>query len=327
MDIDSLRHLQVQLLDKERGELLERLRVTGKRIDHFERALRRVEIPYLDKDYDAQLAKESRLYEQTRQQKIASAAARHRESLNLKRRLERILPDYQSYRGIVTEKQSEEFGMRQHEALNALESEKAKRQAAYDRYIEEERRRKDEEEREAAREAERRLREEEEARRKEEAERREAEEKARILEEERLAKQRAREEERRYRIPISNVQDSYRLFRKQDEMLEKQRQREREAEEKIAKRRQQALASTVPAQGLKPSANAWRPRRREGDQQEGDSGRRPTPRWTNDSAPERSPSRDRLPQAEGSPRSGSPAQPNPPPAPGRYVPPGKRSVK
>ena len=323
MDIDSLRYLQVQLLDKERGELLERLRVTGKRIDHFERALRRVEIPYLNKDYDAQLAKESRLYEQNRQQKIALAAARHRESLNLKRRLQRILPDYQNYRGIITEKQSEEFQMRQNEAHNALESEKAKRQAAYDRYIEEERRRMEEEEREIAREAERRQREEEEARRREEAERKEAEEKARILEEERLAKQRAREEERRYQIPISYMHNSYRLFRKQDEMLEKQRQREREAEEKIAKRRQAALASAPPSQGLKTSANAWRPRRREDDQQEGDSGRR---RWANDSTPE---PRDRLPRTDGSPRSGSPAQPNTPtpPAPGRYVPPGRRSAK
>jgi translation initiation factor 3 subunit A len=198
MDMDSLRRLQVELLDKERGELLERLRVTGRRIDHFERALRRVEIPYLNQDYDAQLAKESRLYEHNRQQKLALADARHKESLSLKMRLKRILPDYQSYRRVVTEKQSEEFQKRQRQARNALESEKAKRQAAYDKYMEEERRRKEEEEMEAAREAERKQREEEEARKKEEAEKKEAEEKARILEEQRLAKQRERDEQRRY---------------------------------------------------------------------------------------------------------------------------------
>jgi translation initiation factor 3 subunit A len=198
LDMDSLRRLQVDLLDKERMELQNKLFFTGKRIDHFERALRRKEVSYLDQDYESQLAKESRLYEHNRQQKISLAAARHKESLGLKNRLQRILPDYQSYRAVITEKQSEEFQMRQHEAHTALESEKAKRQAAYDRYIEEERRRREEQEREAAREAEKRQREEEEERKKEEAERKEAEEKARILEEERLSKQRERDEQRRY---------------------------------------------------------------------------------------------------------------------------------
>jgi len=206
LDMDSLRRLQVDLLDKERLELQNKLFFTGKRIDHFERALRRKEVSYLDQDYESQLAKESRLYEHNRQQKIALASARHKEGLSLKNRLQRILPDYQSYRRVITEKQSEEFQMRQHEAQSALESEKAKRQATYDRYVEEERRRREEEEREAAKDAERRQREEEDARKREEAERNEAKEKARILEEERLAKQRERDEQRRYFLSVTIVQ-------------------------------------------------------------------------------------------------------------------------
>jgi translation initiation factor 3 subunit A len=327
LDMDSLRRLQVDLLDKERLELQNKLFFTGKRIDHFERALRRKEVSYLDQDYESQLAKESRLYEHNRQQKISLAAARHKESLILKNRLQRILPDYQSYRGVITEKQSEEFQMRQHEAHTALKSEKAKRQAAYDRYVEEERRRREEEEREAAREEEKRQREQEEERRKEEAERKEAEEKARILEEERLAKQRERDEQRRYPLYVTVCMQLILicLFRKQDEMAEKQRQREREAEEKIAKRKQQALTGSSPSPGLTTSTNAWRPRPRQGDQLEADSARHPAPRWANSNTPERSPSRDRIARADGSPRAGSPAQA--PPAPGRYVPPGKRSAQ
>src|SRR5438045_6882104 len=107
MDTDSLRRLQVIQLDKERGELSEKLRVTGKRIDHFERALRREEIPLLNKDYDIQLAQESRLYEHKKQQKLALAAARHKESINMKKRLERVMPDYRAYRTTIAEKQSE----------------------------------------------------------------------------------------------------------------------------------------------------------------------------------------------------------------------------
>src|SRR5437762_753395 len=134
MDTESLRRLQVIQLDKERGELHEKLRVAGKRIDHFERALRREEIPLLNQDYEIQLAQESRLYEQNRQQKLALAAARHKESINLKKRLERVLPDYKGYRTTIQEKKSEEFQTRQNDAHKALEAEKAKRRAAFNKF-------------------------------------------------------------------------------------------------------------------------------------------------------------------------------------------------
>jgi translation initiation factor 3 subunit A len=198
MDTDTLRRLQVIQLDKERGELHEKLRVTGKRIDHFERALRREEIPLLNKDYDAQLAQEFRLYDQNRQQKLVLAATRHKESINLKRRLQRVLPDYQAYRTTIAEKKSEEFQDRQNEAQNELEAEKARRRSAYHKHQEEQRREKEEKEMQEQLERERRHKEEEEAIAKEEAERKEAAEKARIIEEERAEKVRIREAERRY---------------------------------------------------------------------------------------------------------------------------------
>jgi len=187
MDTDSLRRLQVIQLDKERGELNERLRVTGKRIDHFERALRREEIPLLERDYEEQLANEAKIYEHNKQQKLALAAARHRESLNLKRRLQRILPDYQTYRTVIEEKKSEEFEARLREAREALEAEKEKRLAEFERYKNEQRRIKEEKERQEELEREKKRKEEEEALAKEEAARQEAE-----------ARQRARLEERKY---------------------------------------------------------------------------------------------------------------------------------
>ena len=185
MDTESLRRLQVIQLDKERGELHEKLRITGKRIDHFERALRREEIPLLNKDYEVQLAQEARIFEQNRQLKLALAAARHKESINMKKRLERVLPDYKAYREIIGEKQSEEFQNRLNEAHAALEAEKAKRRSAYLKFQEEERRKKEAREREEELERERQRKEAEEAIAREEAARKEAEEKARIREEER----------------------------------------------------------------------------------------------------------------------------------------------
>lgn len=117
--------------------------------------------------------------------------------------------------------------------------------------------------------------------------------------------------------------------------MEKQKQREQEAEEKIARRRQQALGSaSLP--GLKPSSNAWRPtiRRTEGEvmgrQNEDDNVKtRPAARWNNNTVADRSSSRDKLPpRSDGSSRTESPSgtktSPAPAPAPGRYIPPAAR---
>jgi translation initiation factor 3 subunit A len=194
MDTESLRRLQVIQLDKERGELHEKMRTTGKRIDHFERALRREEIPLLNKDYEDQLAHEEQIYKANRQKRLDLAAAKHEESIELKRRLARVLPDYYAYRHIIEEKRHEEFQARRKAANAALEVEKAKRRAAYQKYLEEQRLAEEERQRQEELEAERERQEEEERLQKEEAAQQAAAEKARI-----------REEERRYLLHAMNV--------------------------------------------------------------------------------------------------------------------------
>jgi translation initiation factor 3 subunit A len=183
LNTEGLRRLQLLQLDRERGELYERLRATGKRIDHFERALRREEIPLLNKDYEVQLATELQMYEQDRQQKLALAAARHQESIKLKRRLQRILPDYEAFRRMVKEKRSEEFRKREQDAIAVLEMEKERRRAAYEKYQEEERRIEEEKHRQEKLEVERQRKEETERRAKAEAAQKEAAEQARAREE------------------------------------------------------------------------------------------------------------------------------------------------
>ena len=205
MDTESLRRLQVIQLDRERGELHEKLRQTGKRIDHYERALRREEIPYLNADYDRQLADEARIFEAARQKKLALARQRHLESVELKKRLARVLPDYKAYRDTIKEKRSEEFQQREREARAALEAEKAKRIAAHKKRLEDERREREEREAAEQRERERIQREEEEAQAKVEALRKAAEE-----------KKRQREDEQRYQnfIAILTIQKTGRNRRK-----------------------------------------------------------------------------------------------------------------
>jgi translation initiation factor 3 subunit A len=313
MDTESLRRLQLIQLDKERGELHEKMRIAGKRIDHFERALRREEIPLLNEDYEKQLELEKKTYEENKKTKLAAAAARHQENIKLKRRLERMLPDYNAYRATIKEKRSEEFEAREKEARVALEAEKQRRRAAYEQYLEEERRAEEEREREEEAERERLRKEEEERIAKEEATRKEAAERTRI-----------REEERRY---IQNS-DHWLTKRKQDEILEKQRQREKEAEENLARRRaqQQQGAAAPPSSGLRPSPGAWRPRRNLDDSSPRpvESPRTGGSRWGND----RPTSTDRFsPMQDSTSGTKSPSRTDTPPAPapGRYVPPARRS--
>lgn len=229
MDTESLRRLQLIQLDKERGELSEKLRQTGKRIDHFERALRREEIPLLNDDYEIQLALEKATYEENKRQKLALAAARHKESLQLKKRLERIMPDYQTYREIIKEKRSEEFQAMENEAKKALEAEKARRRVAYQKRQEEIRRAEEERIRREEEEEDRRQKEEEERIAKEEAARKEAEEKAR-----------KREEERRYVtlyvLHLMFVGKQMRIWRNRDNANGKPKRKLRVAEQRSLNR-------------------------------------------------------------------------------------------
>lgn len=139
----------------------------------------------MNEDYQKQLELEKKTYEENKKTKLALAAAKHQESIKLKRRLERMLPDYNAYRATIKEKRSEEFETREREARAALEAEKQRRRAAYEQYLEEERRAEEERQREEEAERERLHKEEEERIAKEEAARKEAAERTRIREEER----------------------------------------------------------------------------------------------------------------------------------------------
>jgi len=115
--------------------------------------------------------------------------------------------------------------------------------------------------------------------------------------------------------------------------LEKQKQREREAEEKIARKRQEAAAGSDASTGLRPSANAWR-RRTEGGtpsyQRDNDSKPRPNARWNDNGTSDRSTSRDGVPpRSDATNRTSSPSdsQTPLPPTRGRYVPPARRAAQ
>lgn len=112
LDSARIRQLKLQALEKEKNEIGEKLRVTAKRLDHLERAYRQEETKHLPEDYEKQLAADRAAYEQTKQETLEDAKARHASDLELKKRLSRLLSVYDSYKSDIQEQRKAEFARR-----------------------------------------------------------------------------------------------------------------------------------------------------------------------------------------------------------------------
>ncbi len=249
LDSNRLRLLRISQLEKEKNDLYKNLRVTGKRIDHLERAFRKEELKLLPKDYEAQSARDIAAYDKLKQEKLKEAERKHREDVALKHRLSRLLPIYEQFRNDLEGRRHEEFEKRRRlaekEYQNAVEKRK---RSVKERKIREQREREEAEKR--ARDEEERAQKEKELKAAEENERklREAEAKAKG------------EEERRYVPESGTVQrnSSNARNRKLDEKAKIQRKREAEAEAKLeakkagirAPPRTATPTRTEPANGL-----------------------------------------------------------------------------
>lgn len=186
LDSNRLRLLRISQLEKEKNDLHKNLRVTGKRIDHLERAFRKEEIKLLPKDFEAQRARDVASYDKNKEETLKQSERKHKDDVALKHRLRRLLPVYEQFRGNLEERRHEEFEKRRKQAEREYQNAVEKRKRS-----ERERKAREQLERD---EAERRAREEEE-RIAREAEQKAAEEveRKRVLAEEKAK----REEERR----------------------------------------------------------------------------------------------------------------------------------
>lgn len=253
--------MQVEQLEKEKKELNERMRVIAKRLDHVERAYRKDERPLLALDYEIQQANDKEVFEATQKARLEDQRAAHQQALETKKRLARMMDEYNVRKDSILSKRGEEYAAKQAAAQKKIEEEKAKRRAAVLKAREEERLREEEEERN------RREKEEEEARLEagmsipcsnpscphvpfteriaeeerlaaEEADARAAEEAKKKEEEEKAAEiRRKREEERAAAIEEARMR----------------MQREEEAAERARERKAQAAAAE-----RAPAPDAWR---------------------------------------------------------------------
>ncbi|CAG8206722.1 unnamed protein product [Penicillium salamii] len=228
LDANRLRAMKLAQLEKEKNDLNDRVRTTAKRIDHLERAFRREELKHISSDYDAQKKADQELYDKQSAMAIKESKEKHAEAVALKHRLGRLVPQFSNFRKEVSEKRHEEFEKRRKAAEREFEAKKKQRVKDVQERRRRERQEREEQERQRQEEEERAAREEQERSAREE-------ERRRILIEEKAK----REEERSLVSPPSDRRTHHanNTNSKMDEMAIRQRQREEEAEARLAARK------------------------------------------------------------------------------------------
>jgi translation initiation factor 3 subunit A len=116
--------------EKEKKELSERLRIVAKRVDRIERAYRKDARLLLAQDYEQQRTTDRETFAAIQTQCKEGARLAHKEDLETKKRLARMLPDYEKRRVVVIAKKGEEYAKRKDAARRKIEGEKAKRRKA-----------------------------------------------------------------------------------------------------------------------------------------------------------------------------------------------------
>lgn len=234
LDSNSLRHIKLAQLEKEKNELNDRVRITAKRIDHLERAYRREELKHLPADYEAQRKLDLEVYEKNKADTLAAAKLKHKEDVALKHRLGRLVPYFNDFRKNLQEKRHVEFEKNRKAAEREFENKKRQRIKEVQERLRRERMEREEEERRQREEQER-------------IEREEQEKAARDAERRRqlAAEKAAREEERRYGFAVMSdcifAQLTNTLVRILDEKAAIQKKREEEAEAKLKARKAGAV--------------------------------------------------------------------------------------
>lgn len=187
LDSNQLRAMKLAQLEKEKREMADKLRITGKRIDHLERAYRREEVKILPQDLERQRAEDLAAYDEKKRITLENSKKQHEDAVALKKRLSRLVAPYEQFRDEIKQQRHQQFEQRRKAAEKQLKAEMEKRRQDFHASKEKERHLKEEAERKQAEEEEReRQAEEERIKKEEETRARMAEEKAR------------RDEERKY---------------------------------------------------------------------------------------------------------------------------------
>ena len=161
LDSNRLRALKLAQLEREQNDINEKMRITAKRIDHLERAFRKEEAKKLPEEYATQRERDLEAYDKIKSQTLKDAEAKHKDNVELKHRLTRLVPFYESFKENIVERRHDEFEKSRRDAEKELERQIALRRKEFrDRKAREKRERAEqdrilrEEEERAAKEAE-----------------------------------------------------------------------------------------------------------------------------------------------------------------------------
>ncbi|KAI1364199.1 hypothetical protein F5Y08DRAFT_307725 [Xylaria arbuscula] len=214
-DID-IRALRLRQLEQEKNEIKERLRITGKRIDYLERAFRKEEATKLSEDYAKQRERDLAVYEQSKKETLQEAEVKHKESVELKHRLSRLVQYYEPFRKSLYGRRRDEFEKRQRDAERDLEKQINLRKKEY--------------------------------RERKQRENREREEKERALREaeERAAKEKEEQERRREHQRAEMARNKEQREKERQETLEKAALQARREEEAMARKQAEKEAARLP---------------------------------------------------------------------------------
>jgi translation initiation factor 3 subunit A len=127
LDTEKLQLMQIEQLNKDKMQLEEKLKGTATKYDHLERAYRKYELKLLSKDEEEQkqIAKEN--YEKFVAAKITKAKKQWEQDVQLRDRLQRIVPDYSEFKSVIDTKLEEKLNRLRAEASKALEKAKQER--------------------------------------------------------------------------------------------------------------------------------------------------------------------------------------------------------
>ena len=120
LDANRIRQLKLNQLEREKNDVNEKLRITGKRLDHLERAFRKEEAKKLPEDYNSQREKDLAAYEKTKAQTLKDAEAKHAENVELKHRLSRLVGPYEKFREEISNSRRDQFDKQQRDAEREL---------------------------------------------------------------------------------------------------------------------------------------------------------------------------------------------------------------
>ena len=97
----------------------------------------------LAKDYDQQQIDDRKAFEEAQKSRLEATRQAHKQDLDTKKRLSRMMGDYLSRKDVYISKRGEDFAKKRAEASRKIQEEKEKRRQAILRAREEERKRKE----------------------------------------------------------------------------------------------------------------------------------------------------------------------------------------